>query len=74
MAKIVEMGFRADDAVSALKQQNGSFQDALDSLLSGSHFRGGGFGGRGGRAGGGSSDFRGRRDRTDDDSGGMPGK
>jgi len=29
----MEMGFRADDATAALKQNNGNFEDALDSLL-----------------------------------------
>lgn len=33
MAKITEMGFQADEAAAALRQNNGNFQQALDTLL-----------------------------------------
>ncbi|WAQ98956.1 TDRD3-like protein [Mya arenaria] len=74
IAKIVEMGFQAEDATSALKQSGGNFQQALDSLLSGRVLPGRSGFGRGGpnRQGSYESDRGrgGRRERRDDDTGG----
>lgn len=33
IAKVMELGFKADDAVAALKQYNGNVEQAIDSLL-----------------------------------------
>ena len=73
IARITEMGFRPDEASSALKASNGDVQQAIESLLS----RRGGPAGRGGTSRQSSYESRdgdrgvgrGRRDRKEDDEG-----
>jgi len=69
IAKITEMGFRADEAATALRLHNGNVQQAIDYLLTrkkpgGPNRQSSYESDRGGDRG------RGRRDRRDDDGGG----
>ncbi|XP_035827003.1 tudor domain-containing protein 3 [Aplysia californica] len=82
LARIVEMGFSAEEGTSALKVSGGNVSEAINTLLSGGHRyqRGGDRGGdRGGRQGsrGGGSENRGEgrrrgRDREFDEDGDGP--
>ena len=72
IARITEMGFRAEEASAALKSNNGNVQQAIDSLLSNRRGPGGGRGGPSRQFSNESRDSdrgRGRRDRRDDDDG-----
>ncbi|XP_062582280.1 tudor domain-containing protein 3-like isoform X2 [Saccostrea cucullata] len=65
IARIVEMGFTAQQANQALKQSNGDVNQAINGLLSNDRRAGGEFGGRKDRGGEGKRDIPTREDRRE---------